>query len=91
MKKFLTCLFILSLNYCYAATGNANDGILFMLAVIVIMLLLLATGYIIDFLKTLIKSAWTRRSFKRNVKEEDGDIIDPYDEALPGLDGLASI
>lgn len=91
MKKFLTCLFILSLNCCYAATGNAKDGILFVLAVIVIMLLLLATGYFIDFMKNRIKSAWTRRSFKENVKDEDGDLKDPYDEAIPGLDGLAGI
>jgi hypothetical protein len=91
MKKSLSILFFLAFNVCYAATGNANDGILFMLAVIVIMLLLLAIGYLIDFLKSRIKETRTRRTLNRNVKDDEGDLINPYDEVVPGLDGLSGI
>jgi hypothetical protein len=91
MKKFLSGLFILSLNDCYAGTGGASDGILFVLAIIVIILLLLATGYLIDFLKIRIKDARTRRWLKRNMKDHEGEFMNSWNEAIPGLDGLSGL
>jgi len=91
MKKFLSCLFILSLNDCYAGTGNASDGILFVLSVILIILLLLATGYLIDFLKIRIKDARIRRRLKRNMKDHEGEFINSWVEAIPELDGLSGL
>lgn len=91
MKKFLSCLFILSLNDCYAGTGGASDGIVFVLAVLVILLLLLAAGYFIDFLKVSIKDAMTRRWFKRNVKDHEEESLNSLDEAIPGFDGLSGM
>lgn len=85
MKKFLSVLFILSLKDCYAGTGGARDGILFVLAISAIILLLLATGYFIDFLKNRIREARERREFQQNLKDHEGEIPDSWDEAIPGV------
>ena len=71
MKKILPFLFILCINNCYSATGNASDGELLALSVLVIISLILGTGYFIDFLKRLIKTAVEKRRAKRNTMDED--------------------
>lgn len=91
MKKLLLCLFVLSLNNCYAGTGGASDGILFVLSIMMIMVLLLATGYLIDFLKARIKDAMTRRRLKKNMKEHEGEVTNLWDDAITGLEGLSSL
>jgi hypothetical protein len=75
MKKFLLFLFILALNDCYAATGSASDGVLFVGSIMVIMLLLLALGYLIDFLKSRIRKAMTKRWLKKDMENHDGEFI----------------
>jgi hypothetical protein len=71
MKKILTALFILSINNCYSATGNASDGELFALSVLVIISVILGTGYFIDNLKCFIKKARTKRLVSRNKRDDD--------------------
>jgi hypothetical protein len=91
MKKFLSCMFILSCYNCYAGTGGAKDGILFILSVMGILLLLLSTGYFLDFLKTRIKDARTRRLLKRDSQDHDGEFIDSWAEGIPRLDGISDL
>jgi len=83
MKKFLSCLLILSVNECYAGTGGARDGILFVLSICVILLLLLAAGYIIDFLKMVIRNTMIRKSLKEDLKDQEEESVDPWAEAVP--------
>jgi hypothetical protein len=78
MKMFFSFMFFIALTNCYGATGYAYDGILFIGAVITFMLLLLAAGYLIDFLKARIKEARTKKWLKRE-RESEIDIKN-YDE-----------
>ncbi len=71
MKKILPFLFILCINNCYSATGNASDGELLALSVLVMISLILGTGYFISFLKRLIKTAVEKRRVRRNSMDED--------------------
>ena len=82
MKKFLLFLFVLTMNNCFAATGSAYDGILFMGAIIAIMLLFLGTGYFIDFVKSRIKEARTKKMVSREIEKQEDQINDLLNEAL---------
>jgi hypothetical protein len=77
MKKYFSFMFFIALTNCYGATGSAYDSILFMGAVITFMLLLLAAGYLFDFVKARIKEARTKKWFKRESevdKEKYDDL-----------------
>jgi hypothetical protein len=89
MKMFLSCLFILTLSDCYAGTGFASDGILFVLSVLSILILLLATGYLIDFLKVRIKEARLRKCLNEDMKDGDEEQNHSCDEAIPGIYNLS--
>jgi|APIni6443716594_1056825.scaffolds.fasta_scaffold790971_1 hypothetical protein len=73
MKKILSVLFILSISNCYSATGNASDGELFALSVLVIILVILGIGYFIDNLKRFIKTARTKRLGCRNTRDDESN------------------
>ena len=51
MKKLFLILFISAFSNCYAATGNASDGELFSLLIIAIVMLPVATNYLIGFIR----------------------------------------
>jgi hypothetical protein len=55
MKKILLISFLLSFHFTYAGTGGANDGILFSLSIIAVMLFILVVLYSIDFIRRIIK------------------------------------
>ena len=70
MKKILSFLFFLRFNECYSATGNASDGEILALSVLVFISLILGTGYFIDGLKHIVKTGVTKRWFHRNKSDE---------------------
>jgi hypothetical protein len=85
MKMFFSFLMMLALDKCYSATGSARDSVIFVGLIIVILLLFLAAGYFIDFVKSRIKNAMAKRWLKKNVKDQDKEFEDSCIEALPGL------
>ncbi|MEI6764063.1 MAG: hypothetical protein WCM76_00395 [Bacteroidota bacterium] len=56
MKKFMTVLFVLSMNYCFAGTGSARDESLLILILITVLLFVVAILYSFDFFKRIIKA-----------------------------------
>lgn len=59
------------MNNCFSATGNANDGELLALIVLVMIILILGIGYFIDFLKRKIKTYVLKRKIQgNNINEE---------------------
>ena len=79
MKKLLTCAFFLAIGNCYAGTGFASDGYLFVLSILMVMLLFLGTGYFIDFLKARRRDARRKRFFKQHIKDHDTELISSDD------------
>jgi len=75
MKKFFLILSVLAINNCFAATGNASDGELFSLTVILMISFILGTGYFIDFIKSKIYEERARRWMKRNMGEHEGETV----------------
>jgi len=73
MKKTLSFLFTGIITSCYSATGSASDGELLALSVLVIMSLILGTGYFIDYLKHVIKAALTKRWARKHKTDDEFD------------------
>jgi hypothetical protein len=71
MKKILLLLLVISIENCFSATGNASDGDLVALSVLVIIAVILGTGYFVDFLKRAIKTAVTKKRKLRNNTDEE--------------------
>jgi hypothetical protein len=90
MKNIITVLFILLISDCRAATGNASDGPLFVIVVIGLMMLIVGTGYFIDFMKNKLKEFRKRRLIKRNNFDQDGEFLNSFNKALPELDGISN-
>ena len=65
MKTTLSFLFVLSINNCYCATGNASDGELLTFVVLALLALILGIGYFIDFLKHVFKTASIKKWFRK--------------------------
>ncbi|HNX44061.1 MAG TPA: hypothetical protein PLJ84_11440 [Bacteroidales bacterium] len=60
MKRYFILLAILFAgSSSFAGTGNANDGILFAMAVILIMMLILGIGYFTRMLNRMIRAVRT--------------------------------
>jgi hypothetical protein len=74
MNKFFLFVAILASNKCYSATGNASDGELALLSVIVILMLPIAAVYFINYLKSRINNSRTRKVLKKNMIEHNGEI-----------------
>jgi hypothetical protein len=55
MNRYFLLLAMIIWNSCYAGTGNARDGDLFIFSLVIIMILPLAISYYIDFMKNRIK------------------------------------
>lgn len=64
-------LFMLIFNYGYSATGNASDGEIVALSVLILIFFVAGTGYFIDFLKRKIKAAMSHRRLSKNDSGED--------------------
>jgi hypothetical protein len=78
MKKILSFLFSLIIGNCYSATGNASDGEIGALVILVIIALIVATGYFIDFLKRIFKNSTIKRVFHIRKTDEEGDLGNTY-------------
>ena len=74
MKKFLLVPFLLSFHFTYAGTGGANDGILFSLSFIAVMLFILVVLYSIDFIRRIIKERKEKKITHLADKVNDVDI-----------------
>jgi hypothetical protein len=74
MKKFFLFAVVLATIRCYAATGSASDGELAVLIVIAILLLPVASVYIIRFLKQTIRDMHTRRMLENHRVDHNGEI-----------------
>ena len=55
MTRYFLLLTMIIGNACYAGTGNARDGDLFIFSLVVILILPLAISYFVDFIKNRIK------------------------------------
>jgi hypothetical protein len=91
MKKIITVLFILMISDCKAATGNASDGPLFAVVVIGLMLLIVGTGYFIDFMKSKLKEFRKKRLIKRNNFDQDGEFLNSFNKSIPELDSISNL
>ena len=89
MNKIITVLFILLISDCKAATGEASDGPLMAIAVIGLILLIVGTGYFIDFMKSKLKEFRRRRLVKKNNIDQDGDFLNSFNKTIPELDGIS--
>ncbi len=90
MKKVLTLLFVFIIGYCHAATGNANDGALLVVAVFVLMLLVIGIGNFISFINNKIKEFRSRRLIQKKEHDEDGEFLNSFVKSIPELDGISS-
>lgn len=77
MKRNLLLFFLLGFQFAYAATGSANDELLFVLSLIAVLLFILATLYSISFFRKLIKELREKKHNKLNNadKGEDTELI----------------
>lgn len=91
MKKIITVLFIILISDCKAATGNASDGPLFAVVVIGLMLLIVGTGYFIDFMKSKLKEFRKKRLIKRNNFDHDGEFLNSFNKSIPELDSISNL
>jgi hypothetical protein len=71
MKKILFFLFVLIFNHAYSATGNASDGEIVALSVLILIFFVVGTGYFIDFLKRKIKAVLSHKRFNKNKSGEE--------------------
>ncbi|MFZ4548130.1 MAG: hypothetical protein ACOYN4_11875 [Bacteroidales bacterium] len=78
MNKVTTFVFILSFSVCNAATGNANDGQLFAIVIISLLILILGIGYFIDFMKNKIKEFRTKRLNRNNIVDQDKEFLNSF-------------
>lgn len=90
MKNIITVLFILLISDSKAATGNASDGPLFAVVVIGLMLLIVGTGYFIDFMKNQLKEFRRKRLLKRNNFDQDSEFLNSFNKAIPKIDGISN-
>ena len=90
MNKIITVLFILLISDCKAATGEASDGPLMAIAVIGLILLIVGTGYFIDFMKSKLKEFRTRRLIKKNTIDHDDEFLNSFNKAIHELDGIST-
>jgi hypothetical protein len=90
MKKIMTVLLVLLISDCNAATGNASDGPLFAVVVIGLMLLIVGTGYFIDFMKNQLKEFRRKRLLKRNNFDQDSEFLNSFNKAIPEIDGISN-
>ena len=90
MNKIITALFILLISDCKAATGNANDGPLLVIVVIVLMLILFGIGSFIDYMKGKIKDFRTSRLIKKDNTDQNGEFLDSFNKGIPQLDNLST-
>jgi hypothetical protein len=70
MKKLFFILCIFAFSNCFAATGNASDGELFSLLIITILLLPVATNYLIGFIRKRFHEFNERH--KKNLLNHNG-------------------
>jgi hypothetical protein len=78
MKKTLSILFMLSTGNSYCATGNASDGELLAVLVLAFIALILGTGYFIDYLKRVIRTAITKKWFLK--KKSDKNLTHSFED-----------
>ncbi len=75
MNKILTFLFILVINNCNAATGNASDGQLMAAIIIAMMMLVVGTGFLIGFMKNKIKEYKTRKLIRKDSPDQNREFL----------------
>lgn len=86
MSKIITLLFILLVSDCKAATGDASDGPLLAVVVIGLVLLIVGTGYFIDFIKSKYKELRMRRLIKKDNIDQDTDFLNSFNKVIPESD-----
>lgn len=74
MKKFFLFSVIFASIECQAATGNASDGELALLSLILLLILPVATVHFIGFLKKRIHDAHARRMVRKNMIQHNGGL-----------------
>ena len=82
MKKIMTVLFVLLISDCIAATGNASDGPIVAIVVIGLILLIVGTGYFLDFMKSKLKEFRKRRLIKRDNSDQGGEFLNSFNHAI---------
>jgi hypothetical protein len=84
MKNILILLFITAALDCSAATGSASDAEIFVGIIIGVVLLIAASGYLIDMMKQKIKEARIRK-MKSKCNSEEEDLLDSLIGTIPGV------
>jgi len=74
MKKFILFSVIFASIECQAATGNASDGELALLSIILLLLLPIATIHFIGFVKNRIHDIQARRMGRKNMIQHNGEL-----------------
>jgi uncharacterized membrane protein len=79
MKRYLSLFFVLLALNSFGATGSAYDAVIFMTSVIVLMLIIIAIGSFIDFLRKGISISrawnWIHRHYKRTEVKVQDEIV----------------
>jgi hypothetical protein len=91
MKKIMTVLLVLLISDCIAATGNASDGPIVAIVVIGLILLIVGTGYFIDFMKNKLKEFRKKRLIKRNNFDHDGEFLNSFNKSISELDSISNL
>lgn len=73
MKRPIFFIMLLASAECNAATGNASDGELFAVIAILVVMLPIATVYIVDFLKSRIKDLRERKQLEKHLMDHNGE------------------
>jgi len=84
MKKILVLLFLSETITCRAATGSASDAEIFAGIIIVVVLLIAASGYFIDLMKQKIKEARIKRMSRTKENNDEEDVLDSFLVKIPG-------
>jgi len=76
-------MFILFFNNSKAATGNASDGELLALTALLFILVIIAFGYFIDFMKQKIISFRNNQKLKKNTTDRKTELFDEIINRIP--------
>jgi len=79
MKRYLPLFFVLLALNSFGATGSAYDAIFFVTSVIVLMLIIIAIGSFIDFLRKGINVSrawsWIHRHYNKPEEKVQDEVV----------------
>lgn len=79
MKRYLSLFFVILALNSFGATGSAYDAVIFVASVIILMLIIVAIGSFIDFLRKSISISrawnWIHRHYKKPEEKVRDEVV----------------